>query len=59
MQFYSVKRQTKSNIIDLMVKEAIPKIKESEKILTFNRLIEDANRRLENKNNNFYNNDNL
>ena len=58
MEFYSVKKHIKQNLIDLIVKDSTPKIRESDKIITFNRLIEDANRRLENKNN-IYINDNV
>jgi len=58
MEFYSVKKHIKPNLIDLIVKDSTPKIRESDKIITFNRLIEDANRRLENKNN-IYINDNV
>ena len=50
MQFYSIKKQTESKIINIMIRKQTPKIKESEKIITFNRLIEDANRRLVKKN---------
>jgi len=50
MEFYSVKKQTKGKIINIMVNKAIRKIPESEKIIIFNRLIEDSNRRVEAKN---------
>ena len=50
MEFYSVKKQTKGKIINIMVNRAIRKIPEREKIIIFNRLIEDSNRRVEAKN---------
>ena len=50
MEFYSVKKQTEGKIIDIMVNKAMRKIPEKEKILIFNRLIEDSNRRVEAKN---------
>ena len=50
MEFYSVKKQTEGKIIDLMVNKAVRKIPEKEKIIIFNRLIEDSNRRAEAKN---------
>jgi hypothetical protein len=50
MEFYSVKKQTEEKIIDLMVNKAKRKIPENEKIIIFNRLIEDSNRRAEAKN---------
>ena len=71
MEFYSVKKQTEEKIIDLMVNKAKRKIPENEKIIIFNRLIEDSNRRAEAKNrielvnhnnqlaNKIYNNDSI
>jgi hypothetical protein len=50
MEFYSVKKQTEGKIIDLMVNKAVRKIPEKEKIIIFNRLIEDSNRRAEARN---------
>ena len=50
MEFYSVKKQTKGKIINIIVNKAIRKIPEREKIIIFNRLIEDSNRRIEAKN---------
>ncbi len=50
MEFYSVKKQTKGKIINIIVNKAIRKIPEREKIIIFNRLIEDSNRRVEAKN---------
>ena len=50
MEFYSVKKQTEGKIIDLMVNKAVRKIPEKEKLIIFNRLIEDSNRRAEAKN---------
>ena len=50
MEFYSLKKQTEGKIIDIMVNKAMRKITEKEKILIFNRLIEDSNRRVEAKN---------
>ncbi len=50
MEFYSVKKQTEEKIIDLMVDKAKRKIPEKEKLIIFNRLIEDSNRRAEAKN---------
>ena len=50
MEFYSVKKQTEEKIIDLMVNKAVRKIPEKEKLIIFNRLIEDSNRRAEAKN---------
>ena len=50
MEFYSVKKQTEEKIIDLMVNKAVRKIPEKEKVIIFNRLIEDSNRRAEAKN---------
>ena len=50
MNFYSIKNQTKNDIVNLIVKKSIPKIKEIDRINVFNHLIEDANRRVEAKN---------
>ena len=47
MQFYSIKKQTKNEILDYMVNQSKPKIKESERVKVFNHLIEDSNRRTE------------
>ena len=50
MKFYSIKKQTQSDAIDIIVDKAKRKIRETDRILTFNRLIEDSNRRAEAKN---------
>lgn len=50
MKFYAIKTQTRNEIIDILIKKNKPKIKESEKIQTFNRLIKDSNRRAEARN---------
>ena len=50
MKFYAIKQQTKNYMINMMINKAKTKIKETEKILTFNRLINDSNRRSEAKN---------
>ena len=50
MNFYSIKNQTKNDIVNIIVKKSIPKIKEIDRINVFNHLIEDANRRVEAKN---------
>ena len=39
MKFYAIKQQTKNYMINMMISKAKSKIKETEKILTFNRLI--------------------
>jgi hypothetical protein len=49
MTFDNYKRQTKDKRLKKMLEKNRAKIVESEKIKTFNRLIEDANRRLEAK----------
>ena len=50
MKFYAIKQQTKNYMINMMINKSKTKIKETEKILTFNRLINDSNRRSEAKN---------
>ena len=50
MKFYAIKNQTKSDAVNIIVEKSKKKISEKEKILTFNRLIEDSNRRAEVKN---------
>ena len=50
MNFYSIKNQTKNDIVNLIVKKTTPKIREIDRINIFNHLIEDANRRVEAKN---------
>ena len=50
MKFYAIKQQTRNEIIHILIEKNKPKIKESEKLKTFNRLIEDSNRRAEAKN---------
>jgi len=50
MKFYAIKQQTKSYMINMMINKAKTKMKETEKIITFNRLINDSNRRSEAKN---------
>jgi hypothetical protein len=50
MKFYAIKQQTKNYMINMMINKAKTKMKETEKILTFNRLINDSNRRSEAKN---------
>ena len=50
MLFDVFKRQSKDKRIENMVKEKKKKIDETKRVKTFNRLIEDANRRLEKKN---------
>lgn len=47
MTFDVFKRQTKDERLDKLIEKNKVKIEESERIKTFNRLIEDANRRLE------------
>ncbi len=47
MMFDIFKRQTKENRIDVLVTKKKVKIAEEDKVNTFNRLIDDANRRLE------------
>ncbi len=47
MMFDIFKRQTKENRIDILVTKNRVKIAEEDKVNTFNRLIDDANRRLE------------
>ena len=56
MKFYSTKNKTKEEIIKQLVENSTPKIKESERINIFNHLIEDANKRAENKNKLIYDN---
>ncbi len=56
MKFYSTKNKTKEEIIKQLVENSTPKIKESERINIFNHLIEDANKRAENKNKLLYDN---
>ena len=48
MEFYTIKKQTKNEILNYLVNQSKPKIKESERIKVFNHLIEDSNRRTEN-----------
>ena len=50
MKFYAIKNQTKFDAVNIIVEKSKKKISEKEKILTFNRLIEDSNRRAEVKN---------
>ena len=50
MKFYAIKQQTRNDVIHILIEKNKPKIKESEKLKTFNRLIEDSNRRAEAKN---------
>ena len=50
MQYYAIKKQTRNDVIKSLVENTKLKIKESEKIKTFNRLIEDSNRRAEARN---------
>ena len=50
MKFYAIKQQTRNEIIHILIEKNKPKIKESDKLKTFNRLIEDSNRRAEAKN---------
>ena len=47
MTFDVFKRQTKDERLDKLIEKNKVKIEESERIKTFNRLIDDANRRLE------------
>jgi len=47
MTFDVYKRQTKDERLDNLIEKNKVKIDESERIKTFNRLIDDANRRLE------------
>jgi hypothetical protein len=55
MEFYTIKKQTKNEILNYLVNQSKPKIKESERIKVFNHLIEDSNRRTEN----YYKNEEL
>ena len=51
MDFYSIKKQKKNEIIKLIVDQISPKMKEKERKKVFNHLIDDSNRRIEEKNN--------
>ena len=50
MKFYAIKTQKRNEIVKVLVDKNKPTIKESERIKTFNHLIEDSNRRAEAKN---------
>ena len=50
MEFYSIKKQSEEEFLNIIVEKTKPKIKESDRIKIFNNLIEDSNRRIEAKN---------